>query len=85
MAKLALVTGSSAGIGFQIARQLADRGCDIVGVGASDRILGLPEKLNGVTVHPVSVDLASDGGVTSCGPTSRPSANRWTWPHSTPV
>jgi short-subunit dehydrogenase len=63
MSQLALVTGASSGIGFHIARELADRGYDIVGVGASDRILGLPDKLPGVTVHPVSVDLAAEDGV----------------------
>jgi short-subunit dehydrogenase len=47
----------------QIARQLADRGYDIVGVGASERILGLADKLPGVQVYPVSIDLSREDGV----------------------
>lgn len=63
MSQLALVTGASAGIGLRIATQLAHRGYDIVGVGASERIQSLPEKLPGVTVFPIAVDLTAPGAV----------------------
>lgn len=62
MAGLALVTGASSGIGFQLAQGLAARGYDIVGVGASSRIEELPEKLSNVTVYPVRADLSSPEG-----------------------
>ncbi|WP_030014908.1 SDR family NAD(P)-dependent oxidoreductase [Curtobacterium sp. S6] len=57
MTRTALVTGASSGIGFRIAQQLAHRGYDIVGVGASERILELPAKLPQATVTPVRADL----------------------------
>ena len=57
MTRTALVTGASSGIGFHIAEQLARRGFDIVGVGASGRVLDLPDRLPGVTVTPVQADL----------------------------
>lgn len=60
---LALVTGASSGIGFQLARQLADRGYDIVGVGASARITELGSRISGVKVIPVQADLATAEGV----------------------
>jgi uncharacterized protein len=60
---LALVIGASAGIGLQIARQLAGRGHDVVGVGSSPRIETLREELDGVRVHPVQADLATQDGV----------------------
>ncbi|MEL4356726.1 MULTISPECIES: SDR family NAD(P)-dependent oxidoreductase [unclassified Luteococcus] len=60
---LALVTGASAGIGFQLASQLAERGYDIVGVGASERINQLGERISGVEVFPVQADLASAEGI----------------------
>lgn len=63
MRRLALVTGASAGIGFELASQLADRGYDIVGVGASERIEGLGARLPGVEVFPVRADLGSADGV----------------------
>jgi uncharacterized protein len=63
MDKLALVTGASAGIGFHLAHQLAERGYDIVGVGASDRVNTLPQRIPDVEVVPVAVDLSTADGV----------------------
>lgn len=57
MSTTALVTGASSGIGFRIAEQLAKRGYDVVGVGASKRILDLPSRLEGARVVPLQVDL----------------------------
>lgn len=63
MTHLALVTGASAGIGKELATQLAQRGFDIVGVGSSERIRELPEQLPEATVHPVVADLRTEEGV----------------------
>lgn len=60
---LALITGASSGIGFHLAEQLAGRGYDLVGVGASDRIAGLGDRIPGVEVTPVQADLATADGV----------------------
>lgn len=60
---LALVTGSSAGIGLELARALAERGYDIVGVGASAKIEQLPTLVPGATTHPVRADLSTREGV----------------------
>lgn len=57
MTRTALVTGASSGIGFQIAKELAARGYDVIGIGSSERIYELPEKLPGVAVTPVRADL----------------------------
>lgn len=63
MTGLALVTGASAGIGFHLAEELANRGYDIVGVGSSSRIDALPGRLPQVKVHPVQADLTTNDGV----------------------
>lgn len=60
---LALVTGASSGIGFQLARQLGQRGYDVIGVGASARIDDLGDRIAGVEVIPVQADLATAEGV----------------------
>lgn len=63
MDKLALITGASAGIGLEIAKQLADRGYDIAGVGSGDRIHDLQAKLPGVNVTPIQADLRTEEGI----------------------
>jgi uncharacterized protein len=65
MKPLALVTGASSGIGFELARQFAQNGFDLV-IAAEDAELAQAERdlsSDGVAVEAVQVDLATPGGV----------------------
>jgi short-subunit dehydrogenase len=62
VAETALVTGASSGIGEHFARQLAERGYDLVLVARrADRLQSLAEDLP-VTAHVLACDLAHDAG-----------------------
>lgn len=62
--KLALITGGSSGIGFEIARILAGRGYDLIITGRSVRTETSAETLRalGVSVTAVQSDLATEDG-----------------------
>jgi short-subunit dehydrogenase len=62
--RLALVTGGSAGIGFELARLLAEDGHDLILTGASDRVHETARALGtDVTVTPVQSDLSTPDGL----------------------
>lgn len=63
--KLALVTGASSGIGLELAKQLADRGYDLVISSAGERLSGAAEevRIRGHEVIEVNADLATREGV----------------------
>jgi uncharacterized protein len=66
MAQLALITGASSGIGLSLARELAERGYDIVISSAGDRLESAAEQLrasSGTQVIAVQADLATQDGV----------------------
>ncbi len=62
---LALVTGASAGIGYQFALLFAQHGYDLVATGRSDAIAQAAKDFekHGARVVPVQADLAQYGGV----------------------
>lgn len=64
-AKLALVTGASTGIGFELAKQFAQHGYDLVIAADEPQIHVAAQELSdtGREVTPVEVDLRSDDGV----------------------
>ena len=75
---LALVTGASSGIGFELAKQFADHGFDLI-VNAEDAGLAAAAQQlrgSGARVQEVQVDLRGPDGVGPCGPPSRPPAVR---------
>ena len=60
----ALITGASSGIGWEYARQLAERGANIVVVARrKDRLEVLAKQLTSVQVEVLAADLATDDGV----------------------
>ena len=62
---LALVTGASSGIGFELARQFADNGFDLI-INAEDAgLAAAAQQLRGAgaTVHEVQADLRDEHGV----------------------
>jgi len=62
---LAVVTGASTGIGFELARQFAENGFDLIVVAGSERLDSAARELAqaGAAVEPVQVDLATEAGV----------------------
>ena len=64
---LAMVTGGSSGIGYELAAQLAERGYDVAISGQSGRVHDLAQKLEklGVEAYPFRADAATYDGVES--------------------
>jgi short-subunit dehydrogenase len=63
---LAVVTGASSGIGYELARQFAEHGFDLVICAESDDLTAAATRLeaeSGTTVHAVAADLRSYQGV----------------------
>ncbi|MFG1649799.1 SDR family NAD(P)-dependent oxidoreductase [Micromonospora sp. NPDC049275] len=63
---LALVTGASSGIGYELAVQFAEHGFDLVVAAEDDAIAAAADKLRrdgGAQIQPVRVDLSTEQGV----------------------
>ena len=63
--KFAIVTGASSGIGFSLAKELAERGYDVAICSAGERLATAAEQLqqDGVRIFPMQADLATRAGV----------------------
>lgn len=64
--QFAVVTGASAGIGYELAKQFGQNGFDLLIVAAGDRIHATAQELQqqlSVQVEPVQADLATHEGV----------------------
>ena len=84
---LALITGASSGIGFELARQFAQDGYDLVIAADDDEIhtAATTLKSSGVEVEPVQVDLRKPDNVEKPTETQRVWVAHWTPPLSTQI
>ena len=62
---LALVTGASSGIGYELAREFADNGFDLIVTAEDDELTAAAQHLrdHGAEVAALQIDLATPGGV----------------------
>jgi len=62
---LAVVTGASTGIGYELAKQCAENGFDLLVVADEAAISGAAQELRvlGGEVEPLEADLSTTGGV----------------------
>jgi short-subunit dehydrogenase len=66
--QFAFVTGASSGIGFSLAKELAQRGYDVAICSAGDRLGAAAPELQstGAGIFPIQADLATREGVQRC-------------------
>src|SRR5215204_1739323 len=62
---LAVVTGASSGIGFELAKQFAENGFDLVVTAEDDELTEAAREVEaaGAAVEAVQADLTTEGGV----------------------
>jgi uncharacterized protein len=60
---LALVTGASSGIGFELAKQFAEHDFDLIVAAEDEQLAGAARELGDAVVESVQVDLAGADGV----------------------
>jgi uncharacterized protein len=75
----AVVTGASSGIGYELARQFAQHGFDLLVTAEDDRIEAAAKELgtNGISVRAVQVDLANYEGVERLYQAINPPGGPW--------
>src|SRR3954454_10713851 len=60
---LAVVTGASSGIGFELAKQFAEHDFDLIVAAEDDQLAGAARELGGAGVESVQGDMAGADGV----------------------
>ena len=84
--QLAVVTGASSGIGFELAKQLASKGYDLIVAAESDRLDTAVAEFQGagVSVQAIKANLADKEGVDTLWQAIEATGRPWMSPASMP-